>query len=484
MLLTSISNVFATEGYVAFDGRLQRWSYSSATGYSLVGNPVDAVTAGLVADSTENHRVLELKVNPNTGDIYTQGSDNLIRRWRHDGTDFIELGQRNNSGGRGFAFADDNSIYALNGPGFLPALDPTGFITPSTTDDAPVPLGGGVHSLLKFSPDLTTEASYSIGVNGNDLVHAGNGDIYVVANDGDGQIYHFKDTGSSFTNVSAGAPMWAGTIALNSQNGKYAAAHGLNKSTGFHIPRQNQFPPEEGGDNGTSSGPAWMITGSLSDVDAGTWDAGNTGTGIDYVNDMEIGPDGTIFANFGPNIGSTSTWIMAWEDRGPAQIPNLVSGVGNSDSRGAWLAVDKDSVIHTATNDGGSIALRAWTWDPQGGFTTALAFATQLGIPGAEEMEEIAIIQPPSLSADFNDDLKVDAADLNIWSGTFGGAATGATGDANGDGRADGLDFLTWQRQFGSGGGAPINPVPEPTGAGGCLVFAWMLLRRNQPVAR
>lgn len=68
----------------------------------------------------------------------------------------------------------------------------------------------------------------------------------------------------------------------------------------------------------------------------------------------------------------------------------------------------------------------------------------------------------PTLSADFNDDTKVDAADLAIWKGGFG---ANATGDADGDGDSDGADYLVWQREFGSGvtANAAVGAVPEPT---------------------
>ena len=80
----------------------------------------------------------------------------------------------------------------------------------------------------------------------------------------------------------------------------------------------------------------------------------------------------------------------------------------------------------------------------------------------------------PTLAADFNDDTKVDAADLAIWKGGFG---TNATGDADGDGDSDGADYLVWQREFGSGvtSTVAVGAVPEPTSlllASGLLLAA------------
>jgi T5SS/PEP-CTERM-associated repeat protein len=72
----------------------------------------------------------------------------------------------------------------------------------------------------------------------------------------------------------------------------------------------------------------------------------------------------------------------------------------------------------------------------------------------------------PNLSADFDSDGDVDAADLARWKGGFG-AASGAEkidGDENLDGDVDGADFLAWQRQVGLGGStqAAADSVPEP----------------------
>src|SRR5262249_44681699 len=153
----------------------------------------------------------------------------------------------------------------------------------------------------------------------------------------DGQIWHFHDNGSAIEDVGGGLPFWAGVLAVNPANGKFAAAHGENKATGLNIPRQNAFPDECAPNNGFC-GPAWMFTRSTSGIDTGTWDAGNNGTGIEYIKDLEVGPDGTIFATSGPKISSTSGWIMAWKDRGPSQTPQLLSGVGNSSSN-AWVGV-------------------------------------------------------------------------------------------------------------------------------------------------
>lgn len=80
----------------------------------------------------------------------------------------------------------------------------------------------------------------------------------------------------------------------------------------------------------------------------------------------------------------------------------------------------------------------------------------------------------PTFAADFNADGVVNGADLGLWRTGFGKAtgAVRADGDADSDGDVDGSDFLTWQRQRGSGAAAPAaGAAPEP-GAGVLAVLA------------
>ncbi len=73
-------------------------------------------------------------------------------------------------------------------------------------------------------------------------------------------------------------------------------------------------------------------------------------------------------------------------------------------------------------------------------------------------------------SADFNADGVVNSADLLEWQAAFG---VTASGDADGDGDADGRDFLSWQRQVGSGElpMSGIVAVPEPVGLTTLFLF-------------
>jgi hypothetical protein len=87
------------------------------------------------------------------------------------------------------------------------------------------------------------------------------------------------------------------------------------------------------------------------------------------------------------------------------------------------------------------------------------------GVVSSSNLTGLTLTAVTSLTADFNQNGRVTAADLTDWKLGFG-LASGAThlqGDANADGRVDGADFLAWQRQLGSHSAvmAAIT-VPEP----------------------
>jgi T5SS/PEP-CTERM-associated repeat protein len=159
--------------------------------------------------------------------------------------------------------------------------------------------------------------------------------------------------------------------------------------------------------------------------------------------------------------------------------------------------------------DGGATLAGTLEVDLASGFTPAIGDAFELltaaggrsGVFGNEVLpslpgglgwdlaytpDAVTLTVVPNLTADFDVDGDVDAADLARWKTGFGLAsgALKASGDENGDGDVDGADFLAWQRQVGAGGATQAAaPVPEPGGvalAASALVGAVALRRRSR----
>jgi hypothetical protein len=92
---------------------------------------------------------------------------------------------------------------------------------------------------------------------------------------------------------------------------------------------------------------------------------------------------------------------------------------------------------------------------------------------------------PPA--GDFDENLRVNAADLPLWRSGFGAsvAATHMQGDANGDGDVDGDDFLVWQRNLGilHQDQVPVTAgVPEPRSIAILGAALFMVLAQRSPI--
>jgi hypothetical protein len=89
--------------------------------------------------------------------------------------------------------------------------------------------------------------------------------------------------------------------------------------------------------------------------------------------------------------------------------------------------------------------------------------------PAVIRLDNFRVLIETSLDADFDNNGKVNAADLAVWRSAYG---VNANGDANDDGVTDGADFLLWQRQLGNdatvGSTSLATGVPEP--AGGAMI--------------
>jgi hypothetical protein len=99
---------------------------------------------------------------------------------------------------------------------------------------------------------------------------------------------------------------------------------------------------------------------------------------------------------------------------------------------------------------------------PGGAGQPSIAFQYRL-VTGEILNGTVEFVGTPGFPADFDDNGRVDGADLTVWRNAHGSTAAG---DADGDGDTDGNDFLVWQRSVGSGippiSGA-ATAVPEPS---------------------
>ncbi len=92
-----------------------------------------------------------------------------------------------------------------------------------------------------------------------------------------------------------------------------------------------------------------------------------------------------------------------------------------------------------------------------------------LTVSSTQDFFQLRVLTATTLaSGDFDLDGVVDGDDFLLWQANFGtqGGASLLRGDANGDGSVDGDDFLIWQSQAAEeSAGAGQSSVPEPTTA-------------------
>lgn len=160
------------------------------------------------------------------------------------------------------------------------------------------------------------------------------------------------------------------------------------------------------------------------------------------------------------------------------------------DTRLGWFSESGSLLLQDDDSGAGVLSLLSGVVPASGEVTLAVtggndfAFTGDHQSSGAYELK--LTLSGGGYEADFNNDGKVDGADLAAWREAFGATPNA---DADGDNDSDGADFLVWQRQFGSGvGSAPFAAaVPEPSSAIALIIgltgaSSWRRLR--QPPAR
>jgi hypothetical protein len=188
-------------------------------------------------------------------------------------------------------------------------------------------------------------------------------------------------------------------------------------------------------------------------------------------------PGGAASVNFiaaqgGPDLGNAGDAVAFWSSL-DAYLSEAVTGPGRTTANAlAVVNYDDDGVTWPADGGTQSIALvslgaaqnEGASWDLSFVGDATGSFVAQsnvklydggdLGTPGT------FVPNGPSLTADFDGDGDVDAADLALWEDGFGAARNGAA-------------LLAWQREFGVVASAvAASAVPELASSGLALLAA------------
>jgi hypothetical protein len=175
-----------------------------------------------------------------------------------------------------------------------------------------------------------------------------------------------------------------------------------------------------------------------------------------------LSDNGPIALPYGGGAGNN---LLKWtKDGGDTMMQALDSWLNHPADRNAQLNSRNPATgIELAYGQFGTRFFELYIADIDG----AAAGATDaLGRPLLNDLrywhEVLTGGSTPTLTADFDSNNVVDAADLELWSETFAAAADPFHADADGDQDVDGADFLEWQRQAGAMVSS-ASTVPEPT---------------------
>ena len=150
--------------------------------------------------------------------------------------------------------------------------------------------------------------------------------------------------------------------------------------------------------------------------------------------------------------------------------------VGSAGMKWHQTEIKKQGTTATWTVDGTLIATIDLTTVTLGGGNILLGHsdinATSSTDPNADALlftliDNVKVTALVNLSADFNQNNVVDAADYVVWRKNVGIGTTQPQGDSDGDGDVDSTDYNNWRAAFGTGssgsGTLAGSTVPEPS---------------------
>jgi hypothetical protein len=167
-----------------------------------------------------------------------------------------------------------------------------------------------------------------------------------------------------------------------------------------------------------------------------------------------------------PNGQGTGNNLEDWvEAGGSTMMQALDAWLDHPPSRAEQLAsLNPATGIELAHVQYGTRFFELYPPDLDGAVEGSLDAEGQPLIDDLRAWHDLLTQFPPEFETDFNEDSRVDDADLTHWTTGFGtlSGATSLQGDADGDEDVDGADFLFWQRQNGHPT-AITSAVPEPS---------------------
>jgi hypothetical protein len=168
-----------------------------------------------------------------------------------------------------------------------------------------------------------------------------------------------------------------------------------------------------------------------------------------------------------PNGNGVGNNLEDWVDEGGSTMMQALDAwLDHPPERNEQLAsLNPATGIELAYEQYGTRFFELYPPDLDGAAAGALDAAGRPLIDDLRTWNDFLIAAPtPDPAADFNQDTRIDAADLGHWKAGFGltTSATTLDGDADGDRDVDGADLLIWQTQLGNAAG-PMSAIPEPS---------------------
>jgi len=187
-------------------------------------------------------------------------------------------------------------------------------------------------------------------------------------------------------------------------------------------------------------------------------------------------------------VSGTSATLGAGDVTVTGGALEISSGVANAIADTATLSISGTGIVNLGTgiNDLIAALLLGGMTQVNGTYGSSASSATFKIDQFFAGMGIVTVGAITELAGDFNNDGKVDGADLDVWKGQFGTTGAGLTADADVDSDVDGADFLTWQRNLGAmADGGPLGAaVPEPAASWlAALAISALLVRSNRRTA-